>query len=72
MPAIAAFAIQILTALPSLIKAGIDITTLVSDSTAKLEKMQAEKRDPTPEEWADLNSRIKALRDELHAPGGQP
>lgn len=67
MPAIG-FAIQLLTALPSLVKAGMDITALVQDSTAKLNQMQAEKRDPTPEEWDDLNAKIKALREELHAP----
>lgn len=63
------FAIQLLTSLPSLIQAGVDITNLVSDSTEKLKSMQAENRDPTPAEWDELNARIKSLRGELHAPG---
>lgn len=63
------YVIQLLTALPSLVKAGMDITALVQEQTAKIQAMQAEKRDPTPQEWDELNARIKALRDELHAPG---
>jgi hypothetical protein len=64
-----AFAVQLLSSLPTLIQAGVDVTNLVKDSTDKLKGMQDEKRDPTPQEWDALNARIKALRDELHAPG---
>lgn len=60
------FAIQLLSALPALIKAGMDVTALIQDSTAKIRVMEAEKRDPTPQEWSELNAKIKALRAELH------
>lgn len=64
-----AFAVNLLTALPALIQAGVDVTNLVNDSADKLKSMQDEKRDPSPQEWADLNAQIAALRGELHAPG---
>lgn len=67
MPALA-FAVQLLTALPGLLKAGIDVTTLITESTASLGKMQAENRDPTDQEWLELNQRIDQLRQELHKP----
>jgi hypothetical protein len=63
------YALQVLSILPSLIQAGMDVTALVQNSTAALNKMQDEKRDPTPEEWHALNAQIKMLRGELHAPG---
>ncbi len=62
------YAVQLLSSLPALIKAGQDVTTLISDSTANLRAMQAENREPTAMEWAELNAKIKALQDELHAP----
>ena len=67
MPALT-YAIQLLSALPALIDAGMSIKNLVSDSTAALNKMQAEKRDPSPQEWQNLNDQITALRNQLHAP----
>lgn len=68
MPALA-YAIQLISALPALVDAGVSIKNLVSDSTASLNLMQSEKRDPTPAEWDALNAQIAALRKELHAPG---
>ena len=68
MPALT-YAIQLLSALPALIDAGMSIKNLVSDSTAALNKMQAEKRDPSPAEWDALNAMIADLRKQLHAPG---
>lgn len=59
-------AIQILQALPALIKAGVDITALVEDQAAKLKKMDEEQRDPTAEEWDDMNRIIDGLRGHLH------
>lgn len=64
------FAVQLLTALPGLIQAGMNVTTLIGDSTTKLKAMHDENRDPTPEEWSALNAQIKALRGELHAEDG--
>lgn len=66
MPALA-YAIELLTVLPNLISAGANVMQLVTDGKAKLEAMQAEKRDPTPAEWDALNAQIAALRKELHA-----
>lgn len=71
MPQAVMFAIQALTALPGLVKAGIDITNMVTEATSKLELMQKEKRDPTVDEWNALNTQIANLRNQLHrdAPG---
>jgi hypothetical protein len=66
-PTAIAYAIELLGAIPNLIAAGRDIAALVSEGKFKLEQMQAEKRDPTPEEWDVLNAQIKSLRGELHA-----
>ena len=35
-------------------------------SKAKLEQIISEGRDPTPEEWDEINSNIDALRSQLH------
>lgn len=67
MPMILTYAIQILSALPALIDAGISIKALVTDSNDALHRMQTEKRDPTPEEWQHLNNAIASLRAQLHA-----
>jgi len=61
-----AMAMQLLAALPALLEAGADIKELVEDQTAKLRAMQDEDRDPTQEEWDELNAKITALRGELH------
>lgn len=63
------YAVQLLSSLPGLIKAGMDVTALIQDSTAKLHDMQANGRDPTQAEWDELDAKIKALQAELHAPG---
>ena len=62
------YVIQLLSALPSLIKAGMDVTALIQGSTAKIQAMNTENRAPTDAEWAELNAQIKALQNELHAP----
>ncbi len=64
----AAYAISLLTELPGLISAGKDVIDLIKSSQTALASMQDQGRDPTPQEWSDLNAQIKALRDELHAP----
>ena len=61
MPAIA-YAIQLLGLLPQLIGAGQGVMNLINQGQAALSNMIAEKRDPTPEEWAALD----AMRDALH------
>lgn len=63
-----AYALSLLAEVPALIAAGKSVVDLVQTGSAALKTMQTENRDPTAAEWYALNSQIKALRDELHAP----
>ena len=69
MPQALMYAMQVLQALPTLIATGQSVVTLVEQTNQRLAAMQAENRNPTPQEWADPNATIAALRTELHAPG---
>lgn len=62
-----AFAIQVLTQLLGLVPAATAAWQMVQDSRNKLELMRAEKRDPTPEEWAALNAQTTDLLKQLNA-----
>lgn len=62
-----AYAMQLLTSLPQLIQAGTDAMSLINHGREKLSEMQTAGRDPTQEEWDELNAKIKALQDELHS-----
>jgi hypothetical protein len=62
MPALA-YAIQLLSMLPSLIGAGQGVMSLITQGQTALAGMVSENRDPTPSEWAALD----AIRDTLHA-----
>lgn len=62
-----AFAMQLLESLPALIDAGVKVKDLLANGNAKLQIFAAEGRDPTPEEWDDLNASIDAKRKELHS-----
>jgi hypothetical protein len=62
------FAIQVLLALPDLIRAGRDVSEIINSTSAVIARAQAENREPTPEEWDAINKVIAVLRDELHAP----
>lgn len=66
MGSIIAYALQALEAIPTLIAAGQSVIGLIQHSTAALKLMQTENRDPTDQEWADLNATIDALRQQLH------
>ena len=55
-----AFALQALSLLPSLIQAGAEIVALIQSTTAALEAMHAEGRDPTDTEWAALTTTSEA------------
>lgn len=61
-----AMALQLLNALPPLIAAGIEVKGLIEDQAAKLKVMADEGRDPTQQEWDDMNAKIGELRAELH------
>lgn len=67
MPQILVYALQVLNTLPSLIAAGQNVVGLIQHANAAIEKMQIEKRDPSPAEWGALNQTIAALRAELRA-----
>ncbi len=67
MPQAVMFAMQLLSQLPELIKGGQDVVGLVEDANAALAKMEAEKRDPSQEEWDALNAKLDELRKQLHA-----
>ena len=62
-----AYVVQLLGVLPALAQAGRDIASLIANTTARLSSMQAENRDPTQNEWDELNLHIRTLRGELHA-----
>lgn len=59
-------ALQLMQSLPALVKAGQDIAELVQTQSAKIKAMADENRDPTSEEWYELNKQIDALRGQLH------
>lgn len=61
-----AYAVQLLSVLPSLVQAGKDIQSTIAMGTARLSSMQAEQRDPTQNDWDELNLHIRTLRGELH------
>ena len=61
-------AVTILLQILALVQAGVDIATAAGPLYAKLKAIQDEGRDPTDQEWADLNAEIDRLRGELHAP----
>ena len=67
-----AYALHILTALPGLIQAGVEVHGIVTKYRDRLAEMQAEGRDPTPHEWDELNAEIDRLRGELHAANTPP
>ena len=46
--------------LPSLIQAGMEVMTLIQNTTSALRAMQAEGRDPTEAEWAALQAASEA------------
>jgi hypothetical protein len=63
-----AYALQVLTALPQLIAAGAEITNTVTIARDRLQAMKDESREPTADEWTELNGEIERLRGQLHAP----
>lgn len=62
-----AFAIQVLTQLLGLVPAATQAWQMVQDQRNALEKMRADNRDPTPEEWAALDAITDGLRKQLHS-----
>ena len=66
-PAALLFALQVLESLPALIAAGQSVVGLVQQSSEAVRRMVDEKRDPTTEEWDELNAITAALRGQLHS-----
>jgi len=62
-----AYLLQLVAALPSLIQGGIDTYELVQNGVSKVKLMVAENRNPTDEEWEELNTSIASKRAELHS-----
>lgn len=60
------YATQILSALPGLIAAGVEVKGLIEKTNSQLKVFETEKRDPTDAEWAALNAEIDGKRDRLH------
>jgi hypothetical protein len=67
-PAIALYLLQALQLLPVLISTGQNLMGFINKTQTNVNNMIAEKRDPTDQEWADLNATITDLRTQLHAP----
>lgn len=59
------YAIQALETLPTLISGSIEAVKFIEDAVKALKTMQAENRDPTPEEWDSLNALIEQLQAQL-------
>ena len=67
MEAALALAIQALEVLPTLISASGEALGFINNTTSALRAMQAQNRDPTDTEWAELNAQIATLRAQLDA-----
>jgi gas vesicle protein len=61
------YATQLLGILPGLLDAGKDVADLIKSGNAALKRMQEDNRDPTKEEWDELNAEIRKLQEELHS-----
>ena len=67
MNPIVLYALQALQAAPLLIAAGRDAAAFLSQSSAAIQKMVAENREPSDAEWDALNAVTADLRKQLHA-----
>lgn len=64
MPVLA-LATTVLELLPSLITAGVDVLSLIQNTSSVIKTAQSEGRDPTDDEWSTLDTQISALRAQL-------
>lgn len=65
-------ALNLLTALPGLIEAGVNVVSLAQQGAAKVKQLRNENRNPTPQEWDELDAMIKGLQGQLHAGEEKP
>jgi hypothetical protein len=63
------FGLQLATAIPQMVQAGIDIADAYQAGATKMQQLKAEKRDPTPAEWDAINHAIDGKLEELNAAG---
>lgn len=68
MPAALLWAIQAIQIATQLAAAGKDIVSTLNYIRDTLKTMQAENRDPSPEEWSALNQKTLDLLAELNSP----
>lgn len=61
------FAHTAMVALPALIGAGLDISSVADHTAGALRQMQAEGRGPSEAKWKDQETRIKALEAQWQA-----
>ncbi len=64
---VAAFALSLLQYLPMAIEGVTAATDMFAWGKDALDKMNQEKRDPTPAEWDELNRLTSNLREMLHS-----
>lgn len=60
------FAIQILDLLPLVVQGVTGAIDVFNKGTEAVKHMRDENRDPTEEEWKELNDATQALRNQLH------
>ena len=60
-------ATTVLSNLPALIKAGMDVMALINSTNAVIAKAQASGTDPTDSDWATLDQMLTDLRAQAQA-----
>jgi hypothetical protein len=64
-----AFLLTYLPQIPQYVAAGTALVDAVQIGISKAEQLKSENRDPTDDDWAEVNASIAAKRTRLHAPG---
>ncbi len=59
---ILAYALQLLSLLPPLITAGVDVVDMIEKANADLAEMKKNGTDPTDAQWEELNALVEKLR----------
>lgn len=66
MAGVAKFALTLLELVPLVAHGVVGAIDVINSGRALVKVMVDEERDPTPQEWSELNDSIQALRKELH------
>jgi len=59
------YTLEVLTLLPALVQTGIAVESILETTAGVLRAAQTEGRDPTTQEWDDLNAVVQGLRTAL-------